>query len=101
MLTAFTIGAKVMLLRNFVVELNLMNGAIGEVVNIFYKEEDGPRGNNIPAYVVVDFPKCSILEGSNGGSKKSVLIFLFLVLQKDVRRNAALLQQYHYEFAKL
>ena len=64
MLTAFTIGAKVMLLRNFVVELNLMNGAIGEVVDIVYKEEDGPRGNNIPAYVVVDFPKCSILEGS-------------------------------------
>ena len=61
MLTAFTVGASVMLLRNFIVELNLMNGAVGVVKDIVYKDEDGPRKCHIPAYVVVDFPKCTIL----------------------------------------
>ena len=63
MLTAFTVGAKVMLLKNFIVELNLMNGAVGTVKDIVYKEEEGPNNiNNIPAYIIVDFPKCLITD---------------------------------------
>ena len=58
MLSAFTIGATVMLLKSFVVELKLMNGSIGTIVDIVYKEEDGPRGGHLPAYVVVDFQNC-------------------------------------------
>ena len=63
MLTAFTVGAKVMLLKNFIVELNIMNGAVGTVKDIVYKEEEGPRNlDNIPAYIIVDFPKCLITD---------------------------------------
>ena len=63
MLTAITVGATVMLLKNFVVELNIMNGSVGTVTDIVYKEKEGPREkNNLPPYVVVDFPKCLILK---------------------------------------
>ena len=59
MLTAFTKGATVMLLKNYIVELGIMNGAVGTVVDIVYEEAEGPRNqNNLPAYVIVDFPKC-------------------------------------------
>ena len=59
MLTAFTEGAKVMLLKNYIVELGLMNGSVGTVVDIVYEEAEGPRNQeNLPAYVIVDFPKC-------------------------------------------
>ena len=64
MLTAFTVGAKVMLLKNYVVELKLMNGSIGTVVDIVYKDEEGPRSEGaLPAYIVVDFPQCLIEDG--------------------------------------
>ena len=49
-----------MLLKNFVVELKLMNGSVGVVKDIVYEQEEGPRGNHLPAYIVVDFPKCLI-----------------------------------------
>ena len=57
-------GAVVMLLRNFVVELNLMNGAVGVVRKIVYKEVDGPHSvnNPHPAYVIVEFRNVDIPE---------------------------------------
>lgn len=59
MLTAYTKGAKVMLLKNYIVELGLMNGSVGTVVDIVYEEAEGPRNqSNLPAYVIVDIPKC-------------------------------------------
>ena len=43
---ALCMGAKVMLLTNFIVELKVMNGSIGEVKKIMYKTSDGPANNN-------------------------------------------------------
>ena len=55
-------GCVVMLLRNFIVEYNLMNGAIGIVRKIVYKHSDGPKSKNkqLPAYVIVEFNNVTI-----------------------------------------
>ena len=54
---ALCIGAKVMLIKNYIVEWKLMNGSVGTVVDIVYENADGPNNENTqPAYVVVDFP---------------------------------------------
>ena len=53
----------VMLLRNFVVEHHIMNGSIGIVREIVYKEANGPANSSqLPAYVVVDFPNSTVPE---------------------------------------
>ena len=54
---ALCVGATVMLLKNFVVEHHLMNGSIGIVREIAYKDAIGPaNSSDLPAYVVVEFP---------------------------------------------
>ena len=57
-------GAVVMLLKNFVVEINLMNGAVGVVRKIVYKETAGPHDNTKPhpAYIIVEFRNVVIPE---------------------------------------
>ena len=58
---ALCVGAKVLLLSNFVVEYKIMNGSIGTVVDIVYKDKAGPRdAKALPAYVTVHFPKSCI-----------------------------------------
>ena len=50
-----------MLLTNFIVELDLKNGSVGEVIDICYENSEGPRDPQaLPLYVVVDFPDCTI-----------------------------------------
>ena len=50
-------GAMVMLQKNFVVEHHIMNGSIGIVREIVYKNANGPANSSeLPAYVVVEFP---------------------------------------------
>jgi hypothetical protein len=54
----------VMLLRKEIVELGLMNGSIGTIKAVVYKDAEGPRGpegfKTHPAYVIVDFLDCKI-----------------------------------------
>ena len=58
---ALCVGAKVLLLSNFVVEYKIMNGSIGTVTDIVYKDKAGPRDSkSLPAYVIVYFPKSCI-----------------------------------------
>ena len=58
---ALCVGAKVLLLSNFVVEYKIMNGSIGTVVDIVYKDKAGPRdAKSLSAYVIVYFPKSCI-----------------------------------------
>ena len=63
LLNALCVGAIVILLKNMMVELNLMNGAVGYVRDICYRHKDGPNqpmGNKHPdMYVVVEFPLCT------------------------------------------
>jgi hypothetical protein len=40
---SFCVGAKVMLLQNFLVEHKIMNGSVGEVMGICYKIYDEPK----------------------------------------------------------
>lgn len=62
-LSALAVGAMVMLLTNQIVEKKLMNGSIGKVVRIVYRNAEGPRDKNAqPAYVIVDFPDFIINE---------------------------------------
>ena len=60
--TFLTIGSKVTMLQNFVVEENAFNGSNGETVAVVYNNnERGPQdGKTLPAYAVIDFPdyKC-------------------------------------------
>lgn len=62
------VEAKVMLLRNFVVEYGLMNGSIGVVKDIVYENKEGPGRSlsELPLYVVVEFPLCNIGSDANG-----------------------------------
>ena len=55
-------GAIVMLLKNFVVEHNIMNGSVGTVRKIVYDEQRGPHSSpqKLPSYVVVEFRNVSI-----------------------------------------
>ena len=57
-------GAVVMLLRNFIVEYNIMNGSIGIIRKIVYEEHDGPKNstNVLPSYVIVEFKNVVIPE---------------------------------------
>lgn len=61
---ALAVGALVMLLCNYIVELNLKNGSVGRVHKIVYRTKEGSTKDPKihPAYVVVDFPKCTIPE---------------------------------------
>lgn len=58
MKNALCVGAKVMLLKNFLVEYHLMNGSVGTVTHFCYKHCDGPNHNseNDLQYAIVDFP---------------------------------------------
>ena len=56
LLNAICIGSFVMLLRNFIVEYNLINGAIRIIHDILYTEYDGPNNQiAIPEYDFVEF----------------------------------------------
>ena len=60
---ALCIGAKVMLLHNFIVEYKIINGSIGVVRDIVYKDHSGPNNEEaLPEYVIVDFPESTIPE---------------------------------------
>lgn len=59
---ALCVGAKVMLLTNFIVEHKLMNGSIGVIVDICYDCEEGPSNPNAQMYVVVDFEDSTLPE---------------------------------------
>ena len=63
---AFRKVALVMLICNFIVEYDLMNGLLVIVRDIVYKPGFSPSaGDKMPAYVVVEFPKCKMLHGEN------------------------------------
>ena len=53
-----------MLLRNYIVGKKLMNGAMGTVVDIHYKTQQGPHDKSIqaplPAQIIVDFSQCTL-----------------------------------------
>ena len=57
-------GAIVMLLCNFIVEYNIMNGSIGIIKKIVYEEHNGPKNstNVLPSYVIVEFKNVVIPE---------------------------------------
>ena len=61
---AFCVGATVMLLRNYVVEENIMNGSIGVIEDIIYDDASGPHHQSqfLPSYVVVKFRNAMIPE---------------------------------------
>jgi hypothetical protein len=60
-------GAKVMILKNFAVELGLMTGTVGVVKLLCYKHANGPYPDvnyDELQYAIVDFPDCLISENS-------------------------------------
>ena len=61
---ALCIGSVVMLLKNYMVELNLLNGSVGIVRKIVFSHKDGPKlhKNNLPSYVIVEFKNTTIPE---------------------------------------
>ncbi len=46
---------KIYVTSNLWVSAELVNGSLGEIVTIFYKESTAPP--QIPTFVVIDFPK--------------------------------------------
>ena len=51
-----------MLLKNFLVESNLVNGSIGTVISLHFSTKEGPRDANPIGYAICDFPDCTIPE---------------------------------------
>ena len=92
-ISAFCVGAVVMLLKNFIVEEKLMNGSIGKVIEIAYDNSNGPNiAGALTLYVVVDFPKCSLNHGFIDRSS-TTYIPIPLITEK-CEKNAALLPQF-------
>jgi ATP-dependent exoDNAse (exonuclease V) alpha subunit len=52
------VGAKVMLLDNFIVEYKLMNGSVGVVKELSFSNPEGTPDEKM--YVVVDFPDSTV-----------------------------------------
>ena len=68
-ISALYVGAAVMLMKNYIVEENLMNGYISTVIDIIYDHHRGPnQQKSLLLYVVVNFPQCTpshkFIEGS-------------------------------------
>ena len=63
-LTAINVGCKVMLLMNIIPDFKLINGSIGTVIDIIYKDKNGPRQipYQLPTCVIVDFNECVVDE---------------------------------------
>ena len=62
-LNALAVGAKVIFLCNYVVELCLINGSVGTITHIIYEnQEELQEHKPILAYAIVNFPKSEILE---------------------------------------
>jgi hypothetical protein len=56
-MNALAVGARVILLTNYVVEWGFFNGAVGTVVRVYYVNSEGPRESGAqPLAVIVDFP---------------------------------------------
>jgi hypothetical protein len=51
-----------MLLKNFVVEEGLYNGAIGDLKSLHFDDKNGPLVNGPKGYAIVDFPSSSVPE---------------------------------------
>ena len=60
--SALCVGAKVMLLTNYVVEQKIMNGSVGTIKKLCYKTKEGPNGDCEGAYAIVEFPYSNIPE---------------------------------------
>lgn len=54
------VGAKVMLLENFIVEFKLMNGSVGVIRDLCFSNPEGTPDDKM--YVVVDFPDSTVPE---------------------------------------
>ena len=61
-LNALCVGAKVMLLKKYAVELGLFNGAVGTLKSLHFESSKGPDADELKGYAIVDFPKSTILE---------------------------------------
>ena len=59
---AFCVGSTVMLLKNYVVEENIMNGSIGVIEDIVYEQSSGLLSDSysLPSYAIVNFKNASI-----------------------------------------
>jgi hypothetical protein len=63
MLSGLGAGAVVMLLKNYVAELSIVNGCVGVVKQVVYRKRAGPREPGaLSAYVIIDFPFIDIPE---------------------------------------
>ena len=52
-----------MLLQDYIVELGILNGLVGIIQIIVYKDLTGPCGeNDLPVYIVCEFPSIDIAE---------------------------------------
>ena len=61
------VGAKVVLLVNYIVKYKLMNGSVGDVKELCFSNPEGDtkerEDSMMMMYVVVDFPESTIPEG--------------------------------------
>eukprot|EP00957_Ditylum_brightwellii_P125967 9603724-Ditylum_brightwellii.AAC.1 len=62
-LSGIDVGAVVMLLKKYVAELAIVNGCVGTVNKVVYRNRDGPRESAaLPAYIIINFPPIDIPE---------------------------------------
>ena len=70
-----------MLLKNFIIELDLMNGSVGVVKKIVYKNKNRPKNkdNPLPAYVIVEFINANLPNDKKHFLCTQTMGFLFLL----------------------
>ena len=91
------VGAKVMLLVNYIVEYKLLNGSVGVVKELCFSNPEGDKKGREDSmmYVVVDFPESTIPEGQTlipNQPKTWIAIPLFT---RQCKKNVVLLLQSH------
>ena len=88
---ALCVGANVLLLSNFVVEYKIMNGSVGTVTDIVYKDKAGPRdAKALPAYVNVYFPNSCIPDNDKLFPNKDGKLVSIPVVTERCEKNVVL-----------
>jgi hypothetical protein len=67
------VGTIVMLLLNFVVEENLMNGSVGIVRHICFKNPEGDANPDPSDYIVVEFPRSKLTQSLITGQDSKMI----------------------------
>ena len=88
-LNALCVGAKAMLLKNYVVELGVFNGVVGILESLHFESSERPHTEELKGYVIVYFSNSSIPEHEQLFPEMPRPAFLYPPCASDAKGNVA------------